>query len=275
MAQDSDYQSYLDLERRSGESQPDLQWIPLPPPSVLQPYEPAPTSLAPPGYSQRLPAGSMQSSPQLLAGLLYSFPSLSGSMPTLMPASASTSQAQTQSRMRPGSQVNSVDIKYLSSPPGISQLSFPSGPPLPSIESHLAQPLPLQTTLAMTQPGPSASTATLGRTRGGSLLLVATNGPTSPVTTLQPSPTSAMSINFKGSRNAKCLPTGAHGKREWSAGFSFHASNEESQAVWRGGVPVLYMGGTKGGSTIYLSSIYLILRAARPYATVIVLCIAA
>ncbi|KAI3615841.1 hypothetical protein WG66_010262 [Moniliophthora roreri] len=219
MAQDSDYQSYLDLERRSGESQPDLQWIPLPPPSVLQPYEPAPTSLAPPGYSQRLPAGSMQSSPQLLAGLLYSFPSLSGSMPTLMPASASTSQAQTQSRMRPGSQVNSVDIKYLSSPPGISQLSFPSGPPLPSIESHLAQPLPLQTTLAMTQPGPSASTATLGRTRGGSLLLVATNGPTSPVTTLQPSPTSAMSINFKGSRNAKCLPTGAHGKREWSAGL--------------------------------------------------------
>ncbi|KAL0069622.1 hypothetical protein AAF712_003280 [Marasmius tenuissimus] len=206
-SQGSVYHSYLDLERRSGET------IDEPATGSSSSSSPAPLKISQylqaPGPSET--KGPKTATSNSRKALIYSFPLMSGSLPALLPPP----DYQTQSRRRPGSQAPPADIKFLSSPPGISQLSLPLNtsqvhqnqappPPLPK------QPLEIQEVIDISPHAHPTSTIPPPS-------VVHTAPPS--IITSQPNLSPPMSTTFKGTRNAKCLETGLDGKRSWSAGL--------------------------------------------------------
>ncbi|KAK1226894.1 hypothetical protein PQX77_010110 [Marasmius sp. AFHP31] len=184
-SQSSVYHSYLDLERRSGETIDEPATGPSnsnsPLPHKISQY------LQAPGLSESKRPKTATNSRK---ALVYSFPLMSGSLPALPPPP----DYQTQSRRRPGSQAPPADIKYLSSPPGISQLSLPltasqvnqAPPPLPQ------QPLEIQEVIDI---GPHAHPASAIPAPSA----VYTAPPS--IITSQPHLSPPMSTTFKGTRN--------------------------------------------------------------------------
>ncbi|KAG7091906.1 hypothetical protein E1B28_008303 [Marasmius oreades] len=223
-SRDSEY-SYLDLARRSGES---LVTVEAHRPAVSevrnsqQPHF-VPAPLAPPVYSSTSSI-PLQNVTVMGSHSLYGFPRVSESMPSF--ASPNTVYV-TQSR-RPVSQVHSGDINYLSSPPGISQLSL------------RATEIPRQFTAKslIEPPHQPPRTDQFTSLRGPPSIVNPQPIPTfsSNLVASQPLPTPDMSTNFKGTRNARCLPTGVDGMRTWSTGllncYQEHTCDDWCLAFW-------------------------------------------